>query len=463
MRNFRRAITVLVALIVAAGLGFFVFSYKPAIAPLPEGQAPTFDAALVNRGAQLAAIGDCTSCHTAPGGETFAGGLSVPTPFGTLFSTNITPDPETGIGRWSEEAFQRAMHDGVDREGNHLYPAFPFDHFTHVEPDDLKALYAYMMSREPVAATPPANQLPFPFNFRPILAGWKLLFLDNGPLPPVEGQSEEWLRGRYLAEGLAHCSACHTPRNAMGAEDKGRHYDGAHNIEGWYAYPIGDTSPSPTRWSVDSMTQYLSQGYAQQHGTARGPMAQVTANLRIVDDADIRAMAGYIVSQMGGEPEATQAATETQPQVQVALQSGDSLAVPQPITDSGHAGAAIYAAACSTCHAAGRPQPYGGLDLKLSTALHADSPQNIVNMVLYGLPAAAGQPTPIMPGFEGTLGAEQMVALLGYLRSEFTDEPAWSNAQEVVADTMGGETEAIIYSTDGQRRTPMASTTGEVQ
>src|SRR5262249_19589506 len=160
--------------------------------------------------------------HTAPGGRAFAGGLALPAPFGTIYSTNITPDEATGIGRWSEEAFRRALWEGVDHGGRHLYPAFPYDHFPLINERDVSALYAFHRTRAPVAATAPANKLPFPLNFRPLLAGWKLLFLHTGRFQPDRSQSEEWNHGAYLVNGLAHCGACHTPRNALGATQRNR-------------------------------------------------------------------------------------------------------------------------------------------------------------------------------------------------------------------------------------------------
>jgi mono/diheme cytochrome c family protein len=453
MRAFRRIFIGLLIVLVVAGAGFLAYAYRPSIDPLPTGPAQTFDASLVAHGAELAQIGDCTSCHTAPGGKSFAGGLAVPTPFGTIYSTNITPDRGTGIGGWTEAAFQRAMHEGVDRQGNHLYPAFPFDHFTHVSDDDNKALYAFLMTRDAVSLTPPANQLPFPFSFRPILAGWKLLFLKQGPLAPVDGQSDEWKRGYYLAEGLGHCAACHSPRNALGAEDSGQHFDGSPGIEGWYAYPISDKSPAPMRWNADSLAQYLSHGFADEHGAARGPMAQVTANLKSVSPADVHAIATYVASQMGTAP--ITAAPPLAGQPAPAPQSGDSQAVPALVEASADVGQAIYAGACSSCHEGGRPQPFGGLDFHLSTAVHADNPQNIVNMVLFGLPASEGQTGAIMPGYNGAMTQDQIVALLNYLRSHFTDKPAWSNATQIVADTLSGKTQPGIYSADGVRRAPL--------
>ena len=227
--------------------------------------ASSFDPAIVRRGAELALIGDCKTCHTAPGGRVFAGGLAMPTPFGTIYSTNITPEPETGIGSWSEAAFKRAMREGVDRRGRKLYPAFPYDHFTLTTDDDIKALYAFFMTRDPVKVTAPANALPFPINVRLVLAGWKLLFLRERRLDPDPSRDEVWNRGRYLVEGLGHCGACHTPRNLMGAEEKSHEFQGG-EAEGWRAYALGAASQSPMPWNEAALDQYLSKG---SHGRFR--------------------------------------------------------------------------------------------------------------------------------------------------------------------------------------------------
>jgi mono/diheme cytochrome c family protein len=209
---------VVVALLVGGGVAGFAVAWRPAISAIEPPAPPSFDTALVRRGRDLAALGNCNDCHTVRGGKTFAGGLAVPTPFGTIYSSNITPDADTGIGRWPEMAFRRAMRSGVDRDGAHLYPTFPYDHFTNVTDEDDRALYAYLMTRPAVHAPTRANKLAFPLDQRFVVAGWKLLFLRRGTYQPDGTKSAEWNRGAYLVEGLAHCGACHTPRNALGAE-----------------------------------------------------------------------------------------------------------------------------------------------------------------------------------------------------------------------------------------------------
>jgi mono/diheme cytochrome c family protein len=459
----RRVLLIVVAVVVVIGVAvYFALVYKPAIAPHAADQTQTFDAALVAHGSALAAIGDCASCHTAPVGPALAGGVAVPTPYGTIYATNITPDRETGIGAWSFEAFSRAMREGIDREGHHLYPAFPFDHFTHVTDDDNKALYAYLMTRDAVPATPPANQLSFPYNIRSVMAGWNLLFLKAGPLADDPSQSAEWNRGHYLVEGLGHCGSCHTPRNSLGAEDGSKSYSGGPVVEGWYTYPINQSSPAPQKWDVASLEGYLKTGYSAEHGVSRGPMAQVTARLREASDDDVHAMAVYVASLMGNGGAAAPATT-TQASIPLPPQSGDSMAPPDIADASANRGAMIYATACSSCHESGRPPPFGGIDFHKSTAIHADNPQNIVNMTLYGLPAGEGRTFGMMPGFAGTLGQDDMVALLTYLRATFSGgKPAWTDLPGIVAATMSGKTAVKLYSQDGVQRagpaTPAAGT-----
>lgn len=442
MKIVARTLLAVIVVLAAGAAGFAAFAWRSELPPL-AGPPPAADPARVERGRELAAIGNCNVCHTAAGGAPFAGGLPMPTPFGTIHSTNITPDPDTGIGRWSLAAFTRAMRDGVDREGRHLYPAFPYDHFALMTDGDIAAVYDYLMTRRPVTAPAPPNELPFPLNIRMLVAGWNLLFHHGEPLQPDPSRSEEWNRGRYLAEGVGHCGACHTPRNALGAEMRDRRFAGA-RIEGWYAYAINDASPAPVPWSADALTAYLRRGWHEKHGVSRGPMAPVTANLGSVPEADVRAIATYIASGMGAAdrtapPEAATAATGGTPP---AAPAGDD------------PGAAIYGAACAICHEDGRPPPFGGLDLRLSTAVHGASPQNIINVTLFGIPAPDGEAGPIMPGFAGAFDADQMTALLDHLRRRFTDRPAWDDARRLVEETLSGETAVTVYSADGVAHTP---------
>src|SRR3569833_939741 len=238
-------------------LGGLALMWRPAIAPVTTSAKTQTDRKAIDHGAELASSGNCADCHTSPNGAAYAGGRPIPTPFGTIYASNLPPDGETGIGSWSEEAFKRAMRDGVDREGRQLYPAFPYDHFTHATDADIHAIFAFWMSRPAVRNAVPANELAFPFSFRPIVAGWKLLFLNRNVLDPDSSKSAEWNRGRYLVEGLGHCGSCHTPKNLLGAEKRGAALAGS-EVGGWFAPRLDGAGRSGLRgWSADDIVEYL--------------------------------------------------------------------------------------------------------------------------------------------------------------------------------------------------------------
>jgi mono/diheme cytochrome c family protein len=421
-RSSRIIATVVIAALIAGAVAAFAVAWRPTIAAIAPPAPSSFDPALVKRGRDLAAVGNCNTCHTVRGGQNYAGGLPVPTPFGTIFSSNITPDAETGIGRWSEDAFQRAMRTGVDRAGRHLYPTFPYDHFTNVSDEDDRALYAFLMTRPPVHALPPENLLSFPLNQRPIIAGWKLLFLRRDGFRAEAAKSAEWNRGAYLVEGLAHCGACHTPRNALGAERVSAQFAGG-DVDNWHAYALNDKSHAPVAWDADALYAYLRHGWHPDHGTARGPMAEVVRNLSSVADSDVRAIAVYM-ADISGAP----APDRKRPAEAVVAQAKS------PATQADGAGAAIYAAACAACHETTRPLPYGGVNLALSTAITSPDPRNLVNIVLSGVSAVEGERSPIMPGFAASMDDAQMVALINYLRARFSKQPAWNEPEKTVRD-----------------------------
>lgn len=441
--------------LVATLVAFFVYAWEPAIEPIDRPDRASFDQALIERGAALAAVGNCTGCHTKPGARFLAGGLAIPTPFGTIYSTNITPDVETGIGLWSEAAFNRAMREGVDREGRHLYPAFPYDHFTVVSDEDNRALYAFLMTRQPVKQEPKPNELPFPLNVRTVLAGWKLLFLEEGAYRTVASQSAAWNRGAYLVNGLGHCGSCHTPRNALGAEVASAHMAGG-EAEGWSAFALDASNPAPLPWTSDSLFAYLRRGWHDEHGVANGPMAEVTGNLGLLSDADVQAIATYVVSSMG-EPsrERQQGADEIRELVSRDMGAMiNASATPASTGTPLQRGAAIYEAACLHCHDGSRPQPFGGIDFRLSTALNAPDSQNLINTVLFGLPAASGRQSAIMPGFAATMTDEQLTDLLTFLRDRFAGKPAWTDVASRAADTRSGRYHVSVRPSDGIERGP---------
>jgi mono/diheme cytochrome c family protein len=436
--------------IVAAGLAIagavaaFAIIWRPAITTIEPPSPQSFDATLVRHGRDLAAIGNCNNCHTLRGGKDFAGGVAVPTPFGTIYSSNITPDTETGIGNWSEAAFRRAMRSGVDREGRHLYPTFPYDHFTNVSDTDDRALYAFLMTRAPVHAPARENQLSFPLDQRFVIAGWKLLFLRHGTYQPDAAQSAEWNRGAYLVDGLAHCGACHTPRNALGAERATAQFTGA-DVDNWHAYAINGQSPAPVPWNADALFTYLRQGWQADHGVARGPMAEVVANLSSVPDSDIHAIATYMASVFGAPtPERKRRADEVLAQANSHLTPLPSSAAPAAQASNSEAnGASIYAAACAGCHETDRALPYGGINLALSTALSSPDARNAANIILSGVRPSGEERGPIMPGFAAGMSDDQIAVLLTYLHARFSKQPPWTGIATTVADARRSESVSL--------------------
>lgn len=419
-----------------AGLAAMAWPMKPAL-PLTDGpDASLYSPQAIERGRLVAAAGDCVVCHTAPGGAPNAGGLGLETPFGTIYSTNITPDTETGIGRWSYAAFERAMRQGIHQDGRQLYPAFPYTAFAKLSDGDLQALYGYLMSRPAVQARAPETQLAFPYSLRPAMAGWNLLFHDATPFQADPARSAEWNRGAYLVQGAGHCAACHSPRNALGAEKGGIHYLGGGEAEGWSAPALHQLAGGPRPWSRESLYQYLRTGFSARHGVAAGPMAPVIHGLAELPDADVRAMATYLMELPGQAP---QAAPAPGPAPAPAAAAPAAAAVPMPAPartlDRHASGERIYQNACAVCHEAGSgPTLFGAKpQLGLNTNLHAATPDNLVQVILHGIQEPADGALGYMPGFRDSLDDRQIADLLGYLRARFAPEEApWPQEMETV-------------------------------
>ena len=412
--------------IVVGLLVFLALAWRSAITPIEPPAKSTFPAELIARGKILAGAGDCAVCHTRPGGQPYAGGYPIPTPFGTVYSTNITPDPETGIGRWSLAAFGRAMHEGVARDGSHLFPAFPYDHFTKVTDDDLKALYAYTMTRPPVRATPPANTIPFPLDIRLFQEAWKILFFRSGRYRPNPSKSAEWNRGAYLAEGLAHCGACHTPRNLLGAEKVGAAYAGASGIENWIAPALTAANPSPVPWTQDELFGYLRSGISPLHGVSAGPMAPVVhTGLAAVPDGDVRAVALYFADL--DHAASRQAAIERD--VKKALATSPLGSGQEYDPD-----ARLYAGACLGCHYNAGPAPIAARpELALNSALRLSEPTNFIQVLLNGINVREGGPGLVMPRYDRALTDADIARLAAYLRRTRANQPPWPDMEKKVA------------------------------
>ena len=381
---------------------------------------------LLARGEYLAIAGNCASCHTTATGEFMAGGVAFETPFGTLYSTNITPDAETGIGNWSDRDFLNAMRHGVRPDNEHLYPAFPYTAYTRISNEDIAAIYAYIQSIPPINQTAPENELSFPFNIRPLMAFWKTIFFEQGVFEPNEERSDEWNRGAYLVEGLAHCSACHSPRNGFGAEIQELHMSGGEYLDRvrtaehrpWSAPNLTSTERGLGLWTQQELEDYLKTA-RNDFLESFGPMNQVIMNsTRFLSDSDINAMAVYLKS--------LPAIDETL--VRPGAKSGAEAPDPQLMGR----GRSVYNLHCGTCHL-----PAGEGDPEMAPRLNAGSlvvqssnPASMINAILYG-PETPGHPLPPrwrepMEEFQYLLDDEEIAAVATYIRN------SWDNAAGVV-------------------------------
>jgi mono/diheme cytochrome c family protein len=407
-RSWARLFALGAAALAIAAIGWSVV-FPRALAPIASPSPQTFSAEDVARGGGLAQIGGCAGCHTAATGPPYSGGRPIDTPFGVIYSSNITPDFETGLGTWSLEAFRRAMKQGVSRDGRYLYPAFPYDHFTQLSDEDVKRLYAFVMTRAPVMARPPANRLIPPFGLRPLLAGWDLLFLRRRAIADEPSRPGDWNRGRYLTQALAHCGACHSPRNWLGAEDESHAFGGGWSA-GWYAPPLNVASPAPQAWTETQLYAYLRTGLSVTHAAAAGPMGEVTRALATAPDADVHAIAVYVASLMPQEPSA---APRMADRAAEAVQADPDAAT-------------LFAGACAVCHETGAPMMVQGRpSLALGTPLSESEPRDTIQIILQGLQSPAGRSGPYMPAFAADFDDEQIARLVGYLRARFAGLPPW--------------------------------------
>jgi len=410
----------------AFGLGAALLGWRPAIAPVASTSASVYTAATIERGRVLAAAGDCIVCHTAPGGVPNAGGREMETPFGTVVTTNLTPDAATGIGAWSFSAFQRAMREGVSRDGKHLYPAFPYTAFTQTSDDDLTALYAYLMAQPAVSSKVPETKLAFPFNVRPLMALWNALYLAPGPVPAVAMRSAEWNRGAYLVNGLGHCGGCHTPRNALGAEQGGSGYLAGAMADGWEAPPLTSLSHAPVPWTESQLFNYLRFGHSAEHGVASGPMAPVVQQLGQLPEADVRAMAVYLASfnaPTAGSSNAT---------------SASALIAQSAVQERALTGPAqrLFTTACGACHHDGDGPVLLGqnIALTLNSNLHSARPDNLLSVILEGIREPASKDIGFMPAFRHSLNDAQVAQLAAWMRQRFAPgKPAWRDLEAASA------------------------------
>ncbi|MGD2133785.1 MAG: cytochrome c [Maricaulaceae bacterium] len=423
----KRALIGVAAIIIVGGIVLFALAWRPTLAPIDPPAASDFSADVVERGAQLAAAGNCASCHTADNGA-FAGGYAIETDFGTIYSTNITPHPDSGIGRWSQDAFARALRDGVRRDGAQLLPAMPYTHFTLLSDEDVGALYAYFMTIDPVDNTPSANELPFPYSVRALQGGWKLLNFSGGTYAADPDKDDVWNRGAYLAEGLGHCAACHSPRNGLGAVQDGAQAYAGNFINGWYAPAINADPDAPLPWTADDLEAYLRTGASPLHGVAVGSMSEVVhEGLAALPDDDVRAIAVYLSDRFG--------APEAIPAEEIAAAS--MAAGEDELGESEARGRQLYVSYCASCHF-NRPGAPSELrpELALNSAITGPDPTMFLHAVLEGVSIPDGHPSVEMPAFDFLLTDQDVADIAAYLRAVYADGSSgdWANLAARVED-----------------------------
>jgi mono/diheme cytochrome c family protein len=379
----------------------------------------------ITRGRYLTEAADCQACHTKDGGEPFAGGRAFKTPFGTLYAPNITPDPESGIGAWSDADLLKAVHQGIGRNGDHLYPAFPYAAYSYLTDDDVLAIKAYLFSLPAVRNVLPANSLAFPFNQRWLMAIWSALYNPDHRFQPHLDRSPEWNRGAYLVEALEHCGECHTPRNLLQALDNHQKFAGA-VVDGWHAFNItSDQASGIGAWSAAELGQYLSNGHASGRGSASGPMAEaVDLSLKTLTPVDMAAIVTYLQSVPAiatpdlPAPKATPAPADPK----LGALGGIDLR-----------GQLIFAGACASCHDWTGVSPLSPeATLTGARAVNDPSATNVAQMILWGSqhPTPQGRPI-VMPAFGNAYSNVEIAAVANYVVARFGAKPSTITAQDV--------------------------------
>jgi mono/diheme cytochrome c family protein len=382
-----------------------------AVGSAKAGDSDPQEFSQIERGRYLAVLSDCASCHTVPGSnQPFAGGRAIETPFGNIVAPNITPDPETGIGSWSDDAFDAAVRHGLRRNGSRLYPAMPYTAYTKMSRDDVQAIRAYLNTVIPVRNAVVANTLPFPFNIRTSMRVWNALYFTEGDYKPDSKQSAEWNRGAYLVDGPGHCGACHTPKTFLGGDKTDRYLRGGY-LQGWSAPDItGDPRLGLGTWSSEDLVAYLKSGH-NRVSAATGPMAEVVSlSTEHMTDPDLKAIATYLKSLSGNQDQ------------------------PQPLPKDNPAmvaGAAIYRDQCSACHGIdGKGVAELFPSIADSSMVKSDDPSTSIRIVLRGARSVGtpAQPTaPGMPSYGSQLDDAQIAAVLTYMRNN------WGAAAPVAA------------------------------
>jgi len=419
-----------VALFLFLGPGPMAFSQGPKVelkdyhASDPSGvPASLAQTSLVQRGEYLAKAADCLVCHTAKGGPAYAGGFAFVLPFGTLYSTNITPDPTTGIGHYSDEQFLAAMHRGIRRDGANLYPAMPYTSYTYITDADALAIKAYLFTLVPINLPNKPNDLTFPFNQRWAMGIWSALFNANERFKPHTDKSAQWNRGAYLAEALAHCGECHTPRNLAFALNNRKKFGGALTA-GWRAYNIsGDSASGVGAWSDEDLITYLSLGHAPHHGSAAGPMGEaVDESFSQLAGEDIHAIVAYLRS--------VPASASSEVPATLAPAAPDSHKEGLAAAES--RGKQVYAGACASCHGwSGVSDISDYATLTGARAVNDPHGTNVAQIVLAGMRRSSPGAVTAMPGFGASYSDSDIAAVTNYVTTRFGSSGSHLRAADI--------------------------------
>jgi fructose 5-dehydrogenase cytochrome subunit len=417
-----------------------------------EQPNPPAEEATIERGEYLAIAADCAACHSAPGGKPFAGGLPIGTPLGTIYSTNITPSADFGIGRYTEEEFSRALRSGIRRDGAHLYPAMPYTSYAKFTDDDARALYIYFTKKvQAVDARGPETALPFPMNIRLSMLAWNFLFLDAHAFVPDPKQSAEWNRGAYLAEGAAHCSTCHTPRGFLMQEEASRALSGA-QVGPWFAPNItSDAASGIGSWTKEELAAFLRSGRLPGKAQAAGSMGEaVEHSFQHLTAADLDAIATYVkrvppISTPAGASRFTAGKISTE---LAALRGRDGISN----DDANPGGAELFQGNCASCHSAGGQGSKDGYYPSLfhNSATGAKNPTNLIAAILYGVDRTVSGRQAFMPGFGGHRTdsnqlSDRDIAVLGaYLLTQYGAGDTSITEQQVSEARRGGPSSLLL-------------------
>jgi len=414
-RGLRQALISLIVLALGLGSGVWWLNVRDDGVATDTAATPSSNpSTLAQRGAYLARAGNCEGCHTAPGGVAYAGGRGVPTPFGTVYASNLTPDAVHGLGGWSAEQFWRALHNGRSRDGRLLYPAFPYPNFTRITRADSDALFAYLGSLPAIAQANRAHELRFPFNLQVTLALWRALYFRPAQTPHDATRSEQWNRGAYLVEALGHCNACHASRNALGASASTLDLAGGLiPVQNWYAPSLTSLDEAGVS-DADSAIRLLRDGVCADAAVS-GPMSEVVAgSTQYLLPDDLQSMAVYLQTLAVGSPKRAQPAREAA---------------------STLAGSKLYEDHCAGCHGIdgegvrGVYPPLAG-----SRTVTLQTPANLVHVVHEGgfPPVTAGNPRPFgMPPFATVLNDDDVAQVLTWIRQNWGNRASAVTALDV--------------------------------